>query len=44
MCMELLSLTILILKYAVIANDKLSIKYYKIKLEFVDEEQIKREL
>ena len=31
------------LKYAVIANDKLSIKYYKIKLEFVDEEQIKRE-
>ena len=30
--------------YAVIANDKLSIKYYRIKLEFVTEEQIKEEL
>ncbi|MCD6492601.1 MAG: DUF1016 family protein [Archaeoglobaceae archaeon] len=32
------------LKYAVMANDKLSIKYYRIKLEFVSEKQIKEEL
>lgn len=31
------------LKYAVMANDKLSIKYYRIKLEFVSEDQIKEE-
>jgi len=31
------------LKYAVMANDKLSLKYYRIKLEFVSEEQIKEE-
>jgi len=32
------------LKYAVIANDKLAIKYYRIKLEFVSEEQVKKNL
>lgn len=31
------------LKYAVMANNKLSLKYYRIKLEFVSEEQIKEE-
>lgn len=31
------------LKYAVIANEKLNVKYYRIKLEFVSEEDIKAE-